>query len=69
MKLELLWYQIHLNYDGKRWRVDAPAREWEFMLDRATDSEKFKTDHPLDAALKVARTFLSEPLQVLCCAR
>ncbi len=69
MKLELRWHQINLRYDGKRWHVDAPAQEWEFMLDRATQQEKFTTDHPLDIALRVAHRFLGGPIQILCCAR
>ena len=69
MKLELRWHQINLAYDGKRWHVDAPAREWEVMLNRATNNEKFATEHPLDAALRVARRFLSDQIQILSCAR
>ena len=69
MKLELKWHQINLGYDGKRWHVDAPAQEWEVMLDRATNQEKFTPGHPLDIALNVARRFLGDPIQILCCAR
>lgn len=49
MKLKIRWYQITLDYDCRRWHVDAPAPEWEFMLNQATKREKLKTIYPLDA--------------------